>query len=168
MPETLRAYLDTCVVSALVKSDGKADELLALTELFSLYTRGEIELVCSEVVDAELARIPTSYRGPHIEQLGHFRSMPRATVGGLTRMTPAGRPGANPRYLEFQRLKHILRDEEDRWHVFVASRNRIRFLVTVDESTMLSKADAVLAATGVRLVSPSELVRLIEGDDAAA
>jgi len=165
---TVRAYLDTSILSALAKGDGRSEDLIAIAELFSSHTQGEIELVCSEVVDAELARIPVDFRGPHLAQLAHFRSIPRVTVGGLTRMTAAGFPGASPRFLEFQRLKRILRDDEDRWHVFVASRNRIKYLVTVDARTMLSKTDAVLAATGVQLVRPAQLLQVIRGGNAAA
>lgn len=158
---TVRAYLDTSIVSALAKSDGRPEDLIAIAELFSLHTQGRIELVCSAVVDDELARIPMNHRGPHLEQLTHFRSIPRVVVGGLTRLTTIGIPGGNPRFRQMQRLTRILCDDEDRWHVFVASRNRIKYLVTVDARTLLSKAGEVLSATGVQLVRPAQFLRII-------
>jgi hypothetical protein len=154
------AYLDTCIISALVKNDVDAVEQRALDDLIARYDRGEATFICSEVVDSELAKIPENYKGPHLKMLALFRSVPRALVGGVTRMSLMGTPTANPRHQKWQRLIGILPDEEDAWHVFVASENGIKYLVTVDQRTMLSRADTVLRASGVQLVRPSEFLRV--------
>ena len=75
------AYLDTCIISALVKTDIDAFEQRALDDLFARYERGDVDVkfVCSDAVESELARIPAEYRGPHLEKLALFRSMPRVS-----------------------------------------------------------------------------------------
>ena len=156
------AYLDTCIVSGLVKNDIPRDELRVLCNLLQQYERGGVKFVCSDVVQSELDRIPLDYKGPHIEKLKLFRSMPRVSVGGLTRPSLMGTPSANPRHLLWRRLTRILK-ERDAQHVFVASGNRIKYLITVDRRSMLSHADEVLQASGVQLVRPSEFLQVIAG-----
>jgi hypothetical protein len=153
-----RAYVDTCLISALIKNDVDAAELQALTDIFRRYQRGDLQLSCSPVVEEELAEIPADYRGPHVELLKQFASVPKATVGGITQMGPGGFGVANPRHRLWLALRAALPDEQDAWHVFVAARNRVRYLITVDKRTMLSRCSAVLEASGVELVSPSSFV----------
>lgn len=155
------AYLDTCLVSALVKNDIDTTEQQALAEILGRYERGEVMLTCSPVVEAELAKIPANFSGPHLNLLSKFASVPKSQVGGVTRMGPAGTPTGNLRYALWRSIRRVLQ-EQDAWHVFVASRNRIRYLVTVDRRTMLSRSQEVLQVSGVHLVSPSEFVHVLE------
>lgn len=161
MVSVLSAYLDTCVVSALVKNDIDPIEQRALHELFARYEKGELALVCSQVVDSELSRIPPDYKGPQLRVLALLRSVPRAAAPRRTRLGPLGLPSVNPRYREWKKLTAVLPDDEDAWHVFVASQNRVRYVVTVDQRTMLSRAEAVRRANGVHIVRPSELLHVL-------
>lgn len=161
-PRQLKAYLDTCLVSALVANDIAVAEQRALAEIFNRYHSGEVLLTCSPVVEAELAKIPSKFSRPHLELLAKFASVPKSEVGGLTRLGPAGFGGANPRHRLWRSLEKVLRDEQDAWHVLVASRNRIPYVVTVDQKTMLSRRRAVLEVSGVELVSPSEFVNVLD------
>jgi hypothetical protein len=145
-------------VSALVKRDIGAAELNALEQLLFRFERNEISLVCSTAVENELMRIPSGYRGPHLRQLKLFGSIPRIEPGGLTRLTLAGVPGTNWDRVLWERLRELLPDEDDAKHVFVASSNRVQYLVTVDGRTLLRHRAAVLNLSGVRLVTPSEFM----------
>lgn len=151
-----KGYLDTCLVSALVKNDSDASEIGALDQLLAWHESGKIVLACSPVVEVELARIPPDFRGRHLSLLTRFRSLPKSDVGGLTRLGPAGVPMANPRHRLWRSLREALPDEQDAWHVFVASCNRFRYLITVDRRTRLSRKEAVLNTSGVHLVLPTE------------
>lgn len=153
-----RAYLDTCLVSALAKNDIEVSEQQALTEIFVRYRRDELSLFCSVVVEEELAKIPGTYRGPHLALLAQFASVPKAAVGGITRLGLAGFGVANPRHRLWRSIWAVLPDEQDAWHVFVAACNRIRYVLTVDRRSMLSRRSAVLEASGVALMSPSSFL----------
>jgi hypothetical protein len=155
------AYLDTCLVSALAKGDIAASQMSALTEILCRFQRAEVSLVCSKAVDDELAAIPKDYRGPHIRQLRVFGEVPRADPGGLTRLSLAGGPGANPYRMLFDSLRELLPDAPDAEHVFVASSNRIDCLVTVDSRTMLRHKAAVRRLCGVQLMLPTEFLHAI-------
>jgi len=152
------AYLDTCLVSGLARGDIAADELLALRELLSRFERGEISLLCSEVVGDELAKISADYRGPHLQQLKVFEAIPRAKPGGVTRLSPMGVSGLNPYRRLWDDLVALLPDKPDAEHVFVASTNRVNRLVTLDEKTMLRHRAAVQALSGVELMTPKEFL----------
>lgn len=159
-----RAYLDTCLVSALVKQDIGAAELEALERLIEMNRQGEVSLACSSVVEDELAKLPEHIAERHLRMLKRFQDLPKVRVGGVTRLGAAGIPTANPRRRLWERLRECLPDEPDAQHVFVAATNRFGFLVTVDRKTMLSRADAVRAACGVRLVSPTGMVAEVSGN----
>ena len=152
------AYLDTCVISGYVKSELEANERSAFEKIMTAYTSGKIDLLRSEIVEREIAAIPDRYRTPHHELLSTFLSIPVPPVGGLTRLGPCGSPMANPSRMLKQRLSEILPDENDQWHIFVAARNRVRFFITVDIRTILSRRERVMAASGVEPVTPAEFV----------
>jgi hypothetical protein len=134
----------------------------ALEQLLAWHESGRLVLACSPVVEAELAKIPPEYSGPHFNRLAKFRSLPKADVGGITRLGPLGLPMGNPSYGLWRSLREVLPDEQDAWHVFVASCNRFQYLVTVDSRTMLSRKKAVLDTSGVHLVLPTEFRRIAE------
>ena len=155
---TASAYMDTCLVSALVKRDIALSEFAALQEILARFERGEITLMCSSAVEDELAKIPSDFREPHLAQLKVFGTIPRVQPGGITRLGLAGAPAANPRYNLWRRLRALLPDNEDAEHVFIASCNRMRHLITVDGRTLLRHRVAVLGLCGVELVSPTEFI----------
>ncbi len=152
------AYLDTCVISGYVKNELEANERGAFEKIMAAYTSGRIDLLRSAIVEQEIAAIPDRYRTPHYDLLANFLSIPVPSVGGLTRMGPLGFSMANPLRRLKQRLSEILPDENDQWHIFAAARNRVRFFITVDIRTILSRRERVLAASGVEPVTPAEFV----------
>ena len=153
----MAAYLDTCVISGYVKNELKANEQVAMEKVMAAYTSGKIDLLRSAIVEQEIAAIPDRYRTPHHELLSQFIAIPVPSVGGLTRSGGFGAK-ANPARMLMQRLIRILPDENDQRHIFVAAQNRIRFFITVDFRTILSRRDRVLVASGVEPVTPAEFV----------
>ena len=151
-------YLDTCVISGQVKGELAATECAALEVVLRAYHSRRIDLVRSDTVDREISEIPQQYRAPHSALLATFLSIPMVQVGGLTRLGALGLPQTNPSRALWRRLEAILPDPNDRLHVFAASKNRVRFFVTVDHRTILSRKERLLSATGVTAVLPSEFV----------
>jgi hypothetical protein len=156
----MTAYLDTCLVSALVKGDIPQSELDALKDLLVRFKRGEVSLCCSTAVRDELNEIPEAYRRPHLEMLQIFASVPAVEPGALTVLGLAGIPMTNPYHVEWEDLRTLLTDEEDARHVFIASTNRIRHLITVDGRTLLRHKGQVERLCGVRLVWPTEFLNV--------
>lgn len=161
---SIRAYLDTCLVSALVKNDLARTEQTALAAICRAFESGEVALVCSSVVEDEISKISASHKSEHMKTLKVFAAVPKGTVGGLTQLGAAGVPMANQRHRLWRQLLRILPDENDAWHVYVTACNRIRYLVTVDQRTILSHRNAVLQVSGVHALSPSEFLKLIQAD----
>lgn len=154
----LGAYLDTCVISGYVKNELQAAEKSAFETIISAYGNQKIDLVRSDVVDQEIAAIPERYRTPHQALLLTLLSIPVPAVGGLTRLGSAGFGTANTSPLLFKRLVAVLPDVNDQSHIFVAARNRLRFFITVDARTILSRRSQVHQASGVEPVTPAEFV----------
>lgn len=149
--KSVRAYLDTLIVSALVKHDIPPEEDEALEKLFSLHTQRKVELFCSEVVKEEIDAIPAHLREPHSEKLAQFLSIPKVGVGGVTRMTLAGFGGQTRAFANlsaWSRFMVVRKMRKTDGTSSFASQNGIKYLVTV-ENPMLSKTDAILKATGV-------------------
>jgi hypothetical protein len=157
------AYLDTCVISAYVKNELQPDEKRSFEEIVSAYQTEKIDLVRSAVVDQEIAAIPECHRKPHEELLTTLMSVAVPSIGGVTRPSPSGLPMANPARLLWRRLVAVLPDENDRSHIFIASRSRLRFFITVDRRTILSRKPQILGASGVEPVTPSEFVAHKQG-----
>ena len=155
------AYIDTCVISARVKNELQAQERVAVDQMIELFLQGFIALARSRHVEEEISAIPDAYRTPHEELLSTFLSVPSVQVGGLTRLTGMGIPGANPRRMLWNRLENILKDEGDRWHVFTAAQNRMHYLVTVDQRTILNRQLEVQAASGVLPLLPSAFINAL-------
>lgn len=61
----MTAYVDTCIVSGLVKNELKPADKTALLCILTARETGEILLVTSEVTGLEIARISQEYRAPH-------------------------------------------------------------------------------------------------------
>jgi len=160
-PPLPAAYVDTCVVSARVKDELQNLERAAVDRMIDLFRSRCITLVRSSHVEDEIAAIPDAYRAPHEALLSTFISVPSVEVGGLTRLTGMGTSGASPRRMLWNRLARILRDEGDRWHVFTAAQNRMRYLVTVDQRTILNHRLEIQAASGVLPLLPSAFIKSI-------
>lgn len=150
----MKGYLDTCLISAFVKSDLKETEQSALEKIHEKYIAKEVELFASEHVEEELNKIPLNYRQQHLKVFELFSLVPKLSVGGLTRLGPTG-PIANPKRRKMNSLLSLLTDEDDAWHLFIASSNRIAYFVTADVSTVIKYKDEIKNICGVEALLPS-------------
>ena len=77
-----KAYLDTSAVSALVNYDIEvAGEMSALEQLLAWHESGKVILVCSPVVEDELAEIPAQYIELTAVSLPNLPAFRRRTSG---------------------------------------------------------------------------------------
>jgi hypothetical protein len=159
-----KAYIDSCIPIGWSKSTTDPREIVAVNEILNMHESGIVRLLYSSVVTDEVKEEKQR------ELLKRLDALPIPTIGGLTSIGPALLIRGNVRHREWQRIRDILprkekgmrraqeNAERDAWHVFVASRNRCRYLITLDQNTMLNFKLEVEGATGVHLVRPSEFL----------
>jgi hypothetical protein len=160
------AYLDTCLVSGLVKQD-IGQEYEPLLDLLQRNKAGALRLVTSHVAKEEIDKIPPIGGALHHVVYALLRDVPEAaearTDGGLMLMGVGGGRREDPRFGE---LKTILRDLDDARHVFQAVANGVPYFVTVDIRTILSKASELEERFGVLVRRPSQLIAELEAPQA--
>ena len=131
-------YLDTCLVSGLVKRDLRTLELSALRTILRAHKSGAIAIVTSHVTNDELGRMPEDARAPHEDIYALLEDLPQAvesrTDSGLTLMGVGG--GTREDEL-FTQLKTMLPDVDDARHLFQAIKNGADYFVTDDERTIV-------------------------------
>ena len=77
----MKGYLDTCLISAVIKLDLNEIDQLALNKINDKYIANEVELFVSEHVEEELIKIPLQFRQKRLDVFDMFASAPKATVG---------------------------------------------------------------------------------------
>jgi hypothetical protein len=156
------AYLDTCIVSGLAKEDLKPEEQNALQDLLTKYKKGEIGLLTSEITREELRKIPNDYRILHEVIYNLLKDVPisqtHRTDPGLTLMGVGGGTREDP---IFTKLKKILPGEDDARHLFQAAKNKVIYFLTTDSRTILKFKKEIEDITGVKAVTPLELLNNI-------
>jgi len=75
-----KGYLDTCIVSGLVKNDLGAEQESALRRILEARDRGVIEIVTSEVTKAEIDRIHPQHRAPSTHLAQHKKMLPKNRI----------------------------------------------------------------------------------------
>jgi len=160
----MKAYLDTCIVSGLAKSDLSSIEQEALKKILDLHEAESVELCTSAEVEEELSEIPDEHREPHLQVFRRFLDLPRAKTGALTSLGSLG-PMGNPRTRRLNGLKEAGLDDTDAMHVFIAASNRMKYFVTTDKKTILRHADQIQAVSGVHAILPSDFLNLLDGKE---
>lgn len=156
-----RAYLDTCIVSGLVKDDLAKPEAEALQRILVARKRGAVSITTSAVTHDELSSIPEEHRAPHELLYNLLDDVPAApthrTDSGLTLMGVGGGRREDPLLTQ---LRAILADEGDAQHVFQAARNGVEFLITADVRSFARHSEQLQELCGVRVVLPSQFVAI--------
>jgi hypothetical protein len=161
---TPTGYLDTNLVSGLVKEDLGDVELPALIELLRLREQGAIALCTSHITAEELSKIPAEVRGGHDDIYMRFDDVPAIDERFRMPMVIRGGPGTRiigpPVVADaaLYQLRSILPDETDARHVFQAARNGVDYFVTCDDRTIVRHVAAVQEAVGIVVCLPSQLV----------
>jgi predicted nucleic acid-binding protein len=157
------AYLDTCVISGGLGRGDIHGQQEALRELLRLRKAGDIEIVTSHIALEEIQRSPQERRRLDEDLYALLNDVPAAaehrTDGGLMLLGVGGGQRPDPILI---RLREILSDENDARHLFQAIKNGIDFFVTVDERTILSKADALSSVFGIQVLKPAELLQIVK------
>ncbi len=147
----MRLYLDTNIVSALVRGDLSPRDQRALHDILGLADSSACTLAASTVVREELERIPPEFQREHLAQyelLAHLR-------GSAVTWMDEGSVVTNSVYAK---LRTILPDEPDARHLFQASENAVEQFVTADYKTILRYASEIERVAGVHARSPSQFV----------
>jgi predicted nucleic acid-binding protein len=155
-------YLDTNLVSGLVKEDLGDVELQALRTLLRRRKAGAIELCTSAVTAEELARLPDSARARHEDIYALLEDVPATAErsGSTMLLMGVGGPHEDPRLTE---LKRIVPDESDARHLFQAVSNGISYFVTADQRTIGRHARELEKRLGIKVRLPSDLIAEIGG-----
>lgn len=157
-----RAYLDTCIVSGLAKSDLKDVDRSALLRILQDAKAGKLDLVTSEVTATELERIPDEYKNLHEVIYNLLLNVPSVRThrsdSGLTMMGVGGGSREDPL---FGQLKQMLPDLGDAEHTFQAAMSKVEYLITVDGRSFLRFADEVSRLCEVRIITPPTFVQTV-------
>jgi predicted nucleic acid-binding protein len=137
-----KAYLDTNIVSAMVRNDIAPDELTALARLMNGFQKSEIDLCTSIKTKQEIEQIPDRYKGQRGEQMRIF---------SLIRLASANKGDVGAE--EALALPAGL-DDTDRQHVAEAIRGEANYFVTVDAGILRLRPDI----NNILVMKPSELV----------
>jgi hypothetical protein len=161
-----RGYLDTDIVSAMVKDD-YPNEAAALDRLLDLVESGKLELVASELTRREVA----DYHGPLRKGIERFTRQfdnvkfveDHQVVGFHNEYGPHG--GVSTPLVTDDpmsaKLREIGLDRTDAHHVMLAISNGCDFFITCDTKTILRFRQEIEAAFRIRLMKPSELIKVI-------
>lgn len=157
----MKAYLDTDIVSAIVKDD-YPDESAALDRLLEFAEADKVAIVASDLTRKEIER----YKGrlkKNIERvyrlLGKVTFLEDHTVLGFHTDPYFG--DSSP-LVEDDPISSALRqtglERTDAHHLMLAIRAKCEVFLTCDEKTILRKRAPIEAAFPIKLMKPSELV----------
>jgi len=151
-----RVYLDTVIISSIIKNDLPAIENASVDVILDAYQERKIELWTTERARDEMQKIPSKeHRTIHTRFYKLILSAPVVqevrTNSGLTTMGVGGGNTPDPLFSE---LLKIL-DEGDAKHVFQAVKNGMSMFLTNDGG-ILNRKDQILNQ-GLEVLRPSEL-----------
>lgn len=161
--ESLSAYLDTCIVSGLAKGDLAQADIEALLKVLQRYKNGAVSLVTSRVTKEEIDCIPKEYRLPHEVIYNLLADLPVVkafrTDSGLMLMGVGGGIRLHPM---LAKLTTLLTDEADARHLYQAARNGVRYFITTDARTIISRKAKIEEISHVLALRPTEFLSIAE------
>ena len=153
-------YLDTCVLSALVKGELSSDDSQAVVQIGQLVQSSDVTVWTSTVMKEELDRIPEPYRGRHLSAYQGIKTVTGHPTTNWIDDDPASPtfnlPTVHP---TFAKVESLVPDRDDARHLFQASMNGVEDFVTIDQRTILSRAEPIKQKAGIRVWSPASYVR---------
>jgi hypothetical protein len=159
--ESLRVYVDTCIVSGLAKKDLSQADINALMEVLPKHKNNIISFVTSQVTKEEIDRIPKKYRLEHEVIYNLLSDLPvvRAfrTDPGLMLMGVGTGRRLHPMLVK---LNTLLADEADARHLYQAARNGVRYFITTDAHTILCRRTEIEEISQVIVVSPTDFLSI--------
>jgi predicted nucleic acid-binding protein len=163
----LRAYVDTSVVSVHARGE-HPDQQQALRRILLARTPGVLDVYVSDLVRAELERVPAKYLPPHLEV---FDGIAQLGVVSWIQATPPFGPTGHPHRTRthplLKRLLDIGLERADAEHIFQVAQQDLRYFITIDNRTILRRATDVQAACGVRALTPVDFEKLLPSSGAS-
>ncbi len=162
----MKAYLDSNIVSSIVKDD-IASQSLAISRLLEAGEDGKVELVTSELTLEELKKVPPQYRPPLERTFRLLEKVPIVRWDELLFLRPisCAKPGpvgpVSRNEALYDELLNLGLDVVDARHLFVATKQGCEAFLTCDNSRrsgMLRRASDIQALTGTVVQRPSEFV----------
>ena len=151
-------YVDTCVVSAVVKGELSAADSQGFMTLADAVRRSDVTLWASTVMRREIDAIPAPFRQAHLDAynaLHIVRASPTTHwIDHRPDSTAYGQKTAHPTFLL---LTQIVSDRTDAEHLFQATLSGAKDFVTTDRRTILSKATELRSRVGINVHSPAQL-----------
>ena len=153
------AYLDTCVVSAMVKGELSSADSQALGQMGALVQSSALTLWTSTVMKEELLKIPEAYRQKHIDAYNSLRIVAAHPTTGWIDDDP-GSPTFNQptKHPIYARLEQAVPDRDDARHLFQAYVNKIDDFITLDQRTILNRRSEVKSVVPVDPWSPEQFM----------
>ncbi len=165
---SLNAYLDTCIISGLVKQDLKQEQQTAMLKLLEYRKNDIISIVTSKVAKVEIEKIPKEYRYQHLLIYRLIADVPICKTfsihsRGLMGMGMGLGMGSGSRRLNqiYKSLKELLPDEQDANHIYQASKNKVKYFLTADEQTILIFSEKIFKICDVIAISPVEFFKIV-------
>lgn len=166
----MTGYLDTNLLSGLVKDDIDATELIALRELLRLRRAGAIDLCTSHITREELEKLPPGARAHHEDIYFLLDDVPIAgehiVVGMLGTAVYGSVPYGGVLHIEdadLSLLRSIVPDRDDARHLFQAIRGgHVDYFITADKKTIVRFAAEIEAAFPLLVRTPSQTIAELE------
>jgi len=152
-----KMYFDTCIVSGLAKNEFAVSRNEKIFEILKKYESKELDLVASELMEQEIAKIPAQYRTPHQSLYLLLGKIPRVGEILPNRMLLLGVGGGSRVNPVYKALREILPDETDAKHILTAMGNGCTHFVTVDERTIIRNREKIKPISEIKIVLPEEL-----------
>ena len=145
-------YLDTNIISGVVRHDLKPVEQSAVSQILRLYEEGKVKLVTSEQAKNEIERIPAQFRGPHLHML--------STISMLPTVNAAGSNIASCKDPLYALVERTIGDSDDAQHCWWAFRSNVSHALTCDEP-LSRHSTAIWQKLRVQLLRPSQLTSVL-------
>lgn len=152
----LRVYVDTCVLSAVAKSELPSVEHTAWDQIAGMVQSSAVTLFSSRVALEEIGVIPPAHRGPHIVQYDAVAKVSSdITYEEYNSAIEMPEEAEEPLFSE---LRDSLPDENDARHLAHAKLDGIAHVLTLDGKTILKYRTRLRDRFGILVFRPSEFV----------
>ncbi len=157
-----KIYVDTCIISGLVKQDMPVKEAESLLEILKMNKEGKVQLVTSNLSLDEINKIPDNYRKTHEFFYYLLKEIPLSNVSPLQGLIGQGIIPFAREDPVFTKLKEILPDETDQHHLYQAIRNSCDYFMTLDKKTILKYRNRLfLDICEFMVMSPTDIVTIL-------
>lgn len=166
--KNIKCYLDTNIISFIVRDDIPRGQKEALIRIYSFYEQGFIDCYTSETVKKELEEIPKKYKDQLdkasniwmlFDKAKMFPTKKSVSGWGVAMWGEMPWGGGVERDDPIFKILSSIFDNIDAEHIFLCIKNNIPNFITYDKRSILSRASKhkkVLDEFGIKVLSPKE------------